>query len=281
MSASARASAEIDLGGRHGRGRGRRLALPTILATAAQRALAQRGALVVGAGYYVIVVVVLAGLWRAGAEANGGAVAGYTATALTWYVLASEAATISLNYRLIEDTGREIASGAVAVELLRPVSVLAVRVATEMGRVLPRLFAFIGIGVVLAALVVGSPPNAVAAALAVPSLVLAVACNVVAQHAFAAAAFWLRDAGSAWFLYQKLVFVVGGMLLPIEVLPSWLESAARVLPFSAMAYAPARLASGHVEPFLLVSQLFWLGVLLVAAAAIFGAGERRLQVVGG
>jgi ABC-2 type transport system permease protein len=130
-------------------------------------------------------------------------------------------------------------------------------------------------------LTAGGPPRPAALLVAIPSFVLAVACNVVAQHAFAAAAFWLRDAGSAWFLYQKFVFVVGGMLIPLEALPRWLRTAAAVLPFRAMAYAPARLASGHFEPVLLVQQVVWLGVLAVAAAAAFRAGERRLQAVGG
>jgi ABC-2 type transport system permease protein len=115
----------------------------------------------------------------------------------------------------------------------------------------------------------------------VPSLVLAITCNIVAQHAFAASAFWLRNAGSAWYLYQKLVFVLGGMLIPLEALPGWLQSVTAVLPFRAMSYAPARLASGHVEPWLLAQQAGWLLVLAVVAAAVFRAGERRLQVVGG
>ena len=62
----------------------------------------------------------------------------------------------------------------------------------------------------------------------------------VALWALAASAFWLRNAGSAWFLYQKLVFVLGGMLIPLEVFPSGLETVCRYLPFQAMAYAPAR-----------------------------------------
>ena len=115
----------------------------------------------------------------------------------------------------------------------------------------------------------------------VASLVLAVACNLAAQHAFAGAAFWIRDARSTWFLYQKLVFILGGMLMPLQVLPGWLHALAGALPFMAMAYAPARLASGHLDPQLLVVQLAWLAVLAGAAAAVFGAGERRLQVVGG
>lgn len=249
--------------------------------TAARRVVAGGGGLVVSVPFYLLVVAVLAGLWRVAAATNGGAIAGYSGVALTWYIAATEAATVSLNIRMIDEIGQDIASGAVAVELLRPASVLAVRVGTELGRGLPRLAALATVGAVLSAATAGGPPRIAALLLAVPSLVLALACNVVAQHAFAAAAFWIRDAGSSWFLYQKLVFVGGGMLIPLQVLPGWLQVAAAVLPFRAMAYAPARLASGHLEPALLLQQAAWLGVLVVLAVAAFRAGERRLQVVGG
>ena len=243
--------------------------------------LQSRSGLAFSAVFYVIVVAVLAGLWRAAAQGGTGSIAGYSAVALTWYIASSEAVTISLNARLIDDIGRDIASGAIAIELLRPVSVLAQRVAIELGTVLPRLALCCGIGVLLATVTAGAPPRPAALMLAAPSMVLAVTCNIVAQHAFAASAFWLRNAGSAWFLYQKLVFVVGGMLLPLEVLPSWLHRIANMLPFRAMAYIPARLASGHVEPGLLLQQVGWLAVVSTVAAAVFGAGEHRLQVVGG
>ncbi len=193
----------------------------------------------------------------------------------------SEAATVSLDTRLIESTGEDIGSGAIAVELLRPVSVLAIRVATEIGRCLPRLAVCAALGLALARVLAGPPPDAIGLALAGPSLVLAIACNLVAQHAFAAAAFWVRDARSTWFIYQKFVFVVGGMLLPLEVLPHALTRVALVLPFMAMAYAPARLASGHVEPWLLLVQLAWLVGLGAIAVSVFARGERRLQVAGG
>jgi ABC-type uncharacterized transport system permease subunit len=71
------------------------------------------------------------------------------------------------------------------------------------------------------------------------------------------------------------------MLLPLQVLPHALTRVALVLPFMAMAYAPARLASGHVEPWLLAVQLGWLGALAAHAAGVFARGERRLQVAGG
>ncbi len=251
------------------------------LTSATRRTLRDRGPLLVSIAFYAVVASVLATLWRVAAQARGGTISGYSALALTWYIVTSEAAVCALNVRLIEQIGDDIASGAVAVELLRPAPALGVRLATELGRTLPRLAGCMAAGVGIAAVTAGAPPSAGALALAAPSLVLAVACNLLAQHAFAAAAFWVRDARSAWFLYQKLVFVLGGMLIPLELLPGWLHGIAAVLPFSAMAYAPARLASGHVEPSLLVIQVAWLAALGVAARLTFGAGERRLQVVGG
>ena len=261
-------------------GRDRR-ALGVAFWTASQRAVAERGGIAVSVLFYAIVISVLSGVWRVAAAANGGAVVGYSAVALTWYIATSEATTLALNARLIDEVGTDIASGAIAVELLRPASVLWLRVASELGRALPRLVVIAPVGVGLATLTAGGPPHLGALALAVPSIALALAANVVAQHAFAASAFWVRSAGSAWFLYQKLVFVLGGMLIPLEVFPGWLETTSRFLPFRAMAYAPARLAAGHLEPWLLLEQLGWLAVVALLATAVFRRGERHLQVVGG
>ncbi|HEX7165600.1 MAG TPA: ABC-2 family transporter protein [Acidimicrobiales bacterium] len=249
--------------------------------SAGQRVFADRAAVLVKLTFYVIVVTAIGSLWRGATDSNGGEIVGYTAAALFWYVATSEAAIVPLTMRMIEEIGDDIAGGAIAVELLRPASVLGVRLATEIGRGLTALAPIAVIGAVLAAVTVGAPPSALGAALAIPALVLAITCNVMAQHAVAAAAFWVRDARSVWFIYYKCVFVVGGMLLPLQVLPDWLQSVAFALPFSAMAYAPARLASGHVEPWLLLVQLGWLGVAGLAAWAAFSAGQRRLQVVGG
>jgi ABC-2 type transport system permease protein len=249
--------------------------------TAARRAVADRGALVVQAAFYALVTAVLGQLWRAAAEAAGGTLSGYDGADLFWYIAVAEAAVIALPIRLIEQIGDDIGSGAVAVELLRPAPVLGVRLATELGAALPRVACYIAVAGVLGVAITGGPPPLVGVLLALPSMVLATVCNLLAQHAFAAAAFWVRDAKATWFLYQKLVFILGGMLIPLEMLPSWLQAAARVLPFAAMAYAPARLLAGHVEPGLLLSQLAWVAVLGLAAAGAFRAGERRLQIVGG
>lgn len=249
--------------------------------SAARRAIRDPAPLLVAFGFYAIVATVISTLWRIAATTHHGGVAGYSGIQLTWYLYFSEAAIGGINARLIEVVGEDIATGAIAVELLRPASVLWLRVLTETGRSLPRLAGCALIGASLAVLTGGPPPSAAALALAAPSLVLALLCNLVAQHAFAGISFWVRDTKSAWFLYQKLVFVLGAMLLPLEAMPVWMHRLAIWLPFPAMAYAPARLASGHIEPGLIGAQLVWLGLMAAAAHTVFAAGQRRLQVVGG
>jgi len=241
---------------------------------------AQPAALIVAGVFYLMVTAILAGLWRAAADASGGTVVGYTAAALVWYVATSEAATIALPPRMIEDIGNDIGSGTIGVEMLRPTSVLWLRIATEVGQMLPRLGVCVVVGCFFASVTVGAPPDGAAIALAAPALVLAIALNIVTQHVFASAAFWILDAKATWFLYQKLVFVTGGMLLPLEVLPDSLETITKLLPFSAMAYIPARLASGHFEPELIAIQVAWLAVLGTAAHLSFRAGERHMTSTG-
>ncbi len=255
--------------------------LRTAFGTATRRALREPGSFFVATGFYVAVVAMVGTLWRVAAASHHGTLAGYTAVGLFWYIAASESATMAISLRLVEEIGDDIVSGAIAVEMLRPVSVVAVRIAAEFGRAVPKLISCILAGTAVSLVVVGPPRNVGAALLSAISLVLAILCNIAAQHAFAGIAFWIRDARSTWFLYQKFVFVLGGMLLPIQILPTALEQIARALPFTAMAYAPARLAAGFFEPELLLVQSAWLVVLIGVAAATFQAGERRLQVVGG
>ena len=252
----------------------------TALATATRRTIRHRAPLVGRILMYLVVLVVLAALWRA-AVGEHGAIAGYDFPAMLWYLTIAEAAVICVDPRLIEQVGSAIGDGSVSVEMLRPISVVGFRLSSSLGECLGRFAVAVVAGSAFAWSQVGAPQNVAAFALAVPAAIIGLTANLAAQHTFAAMAFWVNDAKAAWFLYQKLVFLLGGMLLPLELLPDGVETAARVMPFWSMSYAPARLASGHFDPLLLVGQLGWLFALLAAAIYVFGLGQRRLAVAGG
>lgn len=246
-----------------------------------RRVVASPAELVGRALFYGVIVGVLTSLWRAAAATNGGAIVGYDATAITWYLVFSEAAVNGTKFRMIEQIGTDIGTGAYLAEMLRPVRGVSFRIASEIGDGVVRLSAMLAMGLLLAAVIAGAPHDPTSFLLALAAAFLAIVCNICAQHAFAAMAFWQHEAKGAWFLYQKLVFVLGGMLLPLEIFPPWLESAAWVAPFWTMSYAPARLAAGFDEPALLAGQGAWAVVLFGAAVAAFATGERRAQRAGG
>lgn len=238
--------------------------------------VAQPMALIVSGVFYAMVSGVLAAVWATATEANGGSIVGYSTAAVVWYVITTEAAIMSIPIRLVEEIGDDIGTERVAMEMLRPASVLLVRLSTEVGRMLPRLGLNVVIGAVLATIIVGPPPAAGTLGLGAVAIIIAVVINLVAQHAFASAAFWIRDAKATWFLYQRMLFILGGMLLPLEVLPDRLATVTKALPLMTMAYAPGRLVSGFDEPWLLAVQAGWLIALVALAVRLFAAGQERL-----
>ena len=93
---------------------------------------------------------------------------------------------------------------------------------------------------------------------------------------FGAIAFWVNDAKSAWFIYQKMVFLFGGMLIPLQFLPGTLRTTCSILPFSAMAYVPGRIVGTGGDQFLIVVQLVWYVAFLGLGMWLYAAGERRI-----
>ena len=168
-----------------------------------RRAWSTPGAIALSGLFYVLIMVVFAALWHVATSANHGFVAGYDYQALLWYLMATEAAVMAVPARRIEQIGDAIGDGTVETELLRPTLVLGIRLASELGEGSVQLLACWVFGTIVTYSFVGLPHNVAVVPLAFMSSVLAMVSNFVAVHAFAAVAFWLRDAKATWFLYQK------------------------------------------------------------------------------
>jgi len=245
--------------------------------TRARAYLANPAELALNTALYLIVTLALTGLWRVAVESAGGDMVGYSAVAIVWYIATTEVAIMSLPPRVIEYESDTVTSGEIEVELLRPVHLFSFWVARWMGHAAPKVLCCAIAGLVWAFWFGGTPENPAALLLAAPALVLAIFNNIVGQVGVGACSFWIRDVRGLWFVYQKLVFLLGGMLLPLEILPASVESVAKALPFMTMAYVPGRLASGHVEPELLLWQLGWTVLLIAGSGALFARGIERIR----
>ncbi len=98
-------------------------------------------------------------------------------------------------------------------------------------------------------------------------------------------AFWLLDSRGIDQMVTVLVDFFAGLLLPINLFPSWLEIVARVLPFASMLQLPVEIYLGRWDGWRLAwivgQQALWAVVLLGAGRMILAAASRKVVVQGG
>jgi ABC-2 type transport system permease protein len=97
-------------------------------------------------------------------------------------------------------------------------------------------------------------------------------------------AFVTEDVQSFRLIYQKFVFILGGLMIPLDFLPDWLHNIARVLPFNLTTYAPAKLfVAFSWQQFgqIILLQLFWLAILGGLLYRQYRWATQRLAVNGG
>jgi ABC-2 type transport system permease protein len=98
-------------------------------------------------------------------------------------------------------------------------------------------------------------------------------------------AFWATRADALLALQDSLIFIVGGHLAPIALLPHWLQSPAKILPFRYMSAFPVEILTGQLSGqeisigFSL--QLTWALIAWLLYRFVWSRGVRHYEAVGG
>jgi len=262
---------------------GTRTTMATLTAAlvGAKEANQSKTGIVMSVVFYCAVVAAIGGVWGAAAEANGGTIGPYTSSALVTYYFASEIVTIALPGRVITQRGDHISSQGLVAELLRPVGPHWIWIGREWGRGWGVAVWLTATGLVGSALV-GNLVHQGAAqvALFLGSLALALSIHVLLLVAWSSLSYWGDSASVSWFIYQKLLLIGGGVLLPLNMLPSSLEIVLSFSPWAAISFIPAVVASGTDSvlpvPALLVLQGGWLVVLPMIVHQLHRRGQERI-----
>jgi ABC-2 type transport system permease protein len=229
-----------------------------------------------------IITATLAYLWVA-ALPDGSSIAGYDALEMVWYIAVAEAVVNGVDQRLMIRIGEDLRRGDLTIELLRPVTLVWMLMSREVGRSIVRFALSLPACMAVAWWVTGAPPSWTGLALLAITGPFAVIVQMLLVIAVSASALWLGDTTAAWFVLQKLVFLLGGMLLPLEFWPSPFDELLVLLPWASTAYVPAAIAvdpSGGRFAELVAVQLAWIGVLVFATARAWSRGERQLMGMG-
>lgn len=246
-----------------------------------RQARAEPGELLGRVVFFAVIFVVYSAIWRAVAES--GASVGKEPNEMLWYLAVTEWILMSaplVQFEIEEDIRR----GDVAYQITRPVSWLGARVAHGVGAMAVRAPVLLVVAGVSAWTFAGPPKRPVGLGIAIAVGLLAAMVVTLFHVTIGVAAFWFGDLAPAYWIWQKLLFVLGGLLLPLQFYPALFVRVALLTPFPALLAGPASLSTR--EPLmpagvLLAALVFWALVGWVVTHVAFVRAMHRLQVNGG
>lgn len=223
-------------------------------------------------------------LWRAVFTAQGAvSIAGLTLNDTLWYLLMAETVVLSKPL-LAQEISDSIKTGSVAYDLVRPYSFGLYHLSRYAGHVVFRAGLNLLAGSVVVWWLVGPPPTWAGIAPTILVLLFAWGLEFCFEALIGLAAFWTEDISAFRWVYQKISFILGGLLLPLDFYPSWLAGLARLLPFASILYAPGRLFVDPTPSRLLSTialQVGWLTALGLLFHFLSRLALRRLTINGG
>lgn len=220
--------------------------------------------------------------------AAGGTLAGYDAVSAATYAWLTQALLGPVQVFQWTDLAQQVRTGAVAVDLCRPLDLQAQYLATNLGRalyqLLPRGVPPLTVGAVTFGLHLSDRPWVwVAGAV---SVLLSVQISFACQFMVNLTAFWLVEIRGVMVLYVVTSNVLCGLYLPVHWFPPTLARVAAATPFPSMLQAPVDLLSGRLSTpgevaGTLAVQAAWTVALLAAGRGMLALATRRLVVQGG
>lgn len=225
-------------------------------------------------------------LWKVTFSAAGaadGMINGLTLRDTLWYLMLAE--TIELGRPPIARTMSEnVKDGSIAYILNKPYDFLLYQFSTAMGETIFRAMLNAVFGGLTIWWLVGTPNHPEGFLIALPAILGAWVLHFAINAMIGLSAFVVEDVSAFTWIYQKLAFIFGGMLIPLDFYPQWLQNLAKLLPFSSAIYGPARLfVTPTYDLFVSVMtlQITWIITLVIALTIVYRRGLTQLTVNGG
>jgi ABC-2 type transport system permease protein len=118
-----------------------------------------------------------------------------------------------------------------------------------------------------------------------PALLMAWALRFFWGYWIALLAFWATRADALLALQDSLIFLLGGLVAPIQLLPDGMRALATLLPFRYMVAFPVEVLTGQLSPnevtYGFLIQAGWLLVALALYTLLWRKGLKHYTAVGG
>lgn len=232
-----------------------------------------------------LIIFIFSQLWAAIYSGTGAqSLGGLTYQQMIWYLVMTEAIVLA-RPRVDNLIDQEVKNGDIAYRLNKPYSYLMYHYAAYMAETVMRLVVNFIAGSLIARLMAGAIQVSFSSILLfIPAALVGLSIEFFIKVCIGLGAFWVEDTESFSFLYDKALFIFGGMMIPLDLLPDTIRRISMVLPMNFVLYRPARLFAAYdaeaVWP-LLGGQLAWLALIGLLCSIIYRMGVKRVNVNGG
>lgn len=233
-----------------------------------------------------IIMIATAFFWKAlfkNAESMGGV---SVDTMLTYTVISSMISVVlitNVEWRITES----VQTGAIAIDLMRPVNIFEVFFAENLGSVTALFFQNL-----LPIFIIGSlfiklpvPRSAYEFMLFLISLVLAFFINWYLSVIFGMFSFKVIEMSALIQVKKHLVRLLSGSMIPLWFFPNWLRSVLEILPFPYIYQLPLSIYVGHYTSESLVRglliQILWVMALFIIETRLEKQAIKHVMVQGG
>ncbi len=232
--------------------------------------------------FLITCLIIFAHLWKIAASRMGAT--GLDPSTLLWYIAFNEWVLIA-THDVQEDIEDDLRSGRLAYLLPRPISYLGSKFFDGVGILSANLLilGFVAFGFTF--LIVGSIPFKISA---LPVTIgigfLSGIVALIFQMLIGVSAFWLDEVGPFYWVWEKLLFICGGLMLPLTVYPTWLQKLSHFTPFPAILGDRSALAIDFtlLQAAQITSTLcIWGALGTIILTFVYRRGLKILNVEGG
>lgn len=230
-------------------------------------------------------IIVYMSVWRAVAEARGGAAYGFSAEQFAGYFLCLMVVREMTFTWIRYDFATHVRTGSLSPRLLRPTHPLVESwgwmLAGRAQNTLMVIPAALVLAIVFNAEVEWRVTNLIGFAFVIPA---AMATRYLVDCIFALFAFWLVNTQALNNLAFIAMLLFGGQIAPLDALPDWLASTAKVLPWWWCMGYPTELLMGRRDassvPVALLVLAAWSIAAWLVVRIMWRRGVRAYGAVG-
>lgn len=232
--------------------------------------------------FQLICLVIFSNLWKVIAAKMG--IFHFNPSELLWYIALNECVIIAIPHPE-KEIEHDLRSGKLAYSLPRPMSYLCAAFYESLGIFCVNFLVLAAAAFAFTWMQVGAIPVPL---WGVPSLiftgVIAGIVGILFQMLLGLGSFWLHEIEPLTWLWEKLLFALGGLMFPLSVYPLMWQAIAKYTPFPYIMGARSALVIDYSLSnilFVITALILWTVIGMALLFLLYRRGLKILNIEGG